>query len=294
MIMENRCFICKKILDYDYNRHSGIFNLDMVWKEPHQTYPDGTCTLVGYIHPGDVHLMLCDSCGRVLKDELEKADRNEDNFKRNIEKDSSSMNEIVCFELNTRKDYDNYPKEEPFISWMNPETGFKFLDNDWVIKNKLCVKVSTCTYDKDSTFLMLLITAPLTWIKRNCPSLLVEKWSNKFVCKYPTPYFNDYFDYKEEKAWGHSVRKSYPNRDINNFKPSEINGIVSGDYFLDYNEENKGILISHVESSKIEGIEEFMKLEKNRKAITKNEIRNLDYLYDCIVSINKNLFEKGV
>ena len=88
------------------------------------------------------------------------------------------MNEVVYFELNNWFPDRDYPTAEPFLSWM--ELPYVFRDNDWCIKNQLCV-VET-TIDMSCNF---CITASKKWIEENCPELLT-KYTKFLRCPDPS------------------------------------------------------------------------------------------------------------
>lgn len=81
---------------------------------------------------------------------------------------------IVYFELNNWTCGKDYPAAEPFESWMGDDLNLQFLDDEWVLENKLCVVV-----DFVDQSLNFCITAPEEWVLANCPELLTEH--SKFV-----------------------------------------------------------------------------------------------------------------
>ena len=84
------------------------------------------------------------------------------------------MSDVIYFELNNWFAGRDYPDAEPFLSWLGNDSQLKFLNEDWVKENKLCV--STNNIDMSTTF---RITAPKEWVEKNCPELLTKY--NKFV-----------------------------------------------------------------------------------------------------------------
>lgn len=82
------------------------------------------------------------------------------------------MDVIINFELN---DWSNryYPACEPYETWLNAECDLEkniwFRDEEWLLKEKIIV-VETIV----DMSLNYCITAPLSWVKKNCPSLLLE------------------------------------------------------------------------------------------------------------------------
>jgi hypothetical protein len=86
---------------------------------------------------------------------------NEDNIEE--EKD------LVCFELNNWFAGRDYPDAEPFVSWLGNDLKLKFLNDDWVRKNKLCVSVNNIDMS-----VQFRIVAPRKWVEDNCPELLTK------------------------------------------------------------------------------------------------------------------------
>ena len=91
------------------------------------------------------------------------------------------MNEVVYFELNNWFPETDYPAAEPFISWMG--LPFIFRDEEWCIKNQLCVVEQTI--DMSANF---CITASKKWVEENCPELLTKY--TKFL-RYPDPRYDN-------------------------------------------------------------------------------------------------------
>lgn len=79
------------------------------------------------------------------------------------------MQEIIYFELNNWFAGRDYPDAEPFLSWMSNDLNIKFRNEAWVRKNKLCVAFDFV--DMSQNF---CVTATLSWVQQNCPSLLTE------------------------------------------------------------------------------------------------------------------------
>lgn len=79
------------------------------------------------------------------------------------------MNDIIYFELNNWFCGQDYPDDAPFTTWMCPDTDIKFMDEDWVKSNKLCV-----VFDFVDMSVNFCITATKDWVEKNCPSLLTK------------------------------------------------------------------------------------------------------------------------
>ncbi len=80
--------------------------------------------------------------------------------------------DIIYFELNNW-DTDFYPDCEPFKTWMDlsDKDDFSIRDDNWVKEHKICVK--WFLFDMSVNF---LITAPRSFVEKECPALLEEKY----------------------------------------------------------------------------------------------------------------------
>jgi hypothetical protein len=81
------------------------------------------------------------------------------------------MSDIVYFELNNWMPSEDYPDEEPFISWVgnNRNNSTTFYDKIWVKQNKLCIVADFI--DMSVNF---CVTATKEWVLENCPKLLTD------------------------------------------------------------------------------------------------------------------------
>ena len=77
--------------------------------------------------------------------------------------------DITYFELNNWFSGRDYPDVEPFLSWMRNDLNIKFMDENWVIENELCVVAELIDMS-----LNFCITAKTEWVKQNCPELLTK------------------------------------------------------------------------------------------------------------------------
>ena len=91
---------------------------------------------------------------------------------------SPTNDEVVYFELNNWFCGEDYPADEPFITWMDMWID-AFCNKMWVEHNKLCVVMFPV--DMSVNF---LITAPKKWVEVRCPKLLTE---HKRFLRYPDP-----------------------------------------------------------------------------------------------------------
>ena len=74
------------------------------------------------------------------------------------------MNNVICFELNDWFSGQDYPPEEPFVSWIK---NGQFSEDAWCKENKLCVVAGN--FDMSRNW---CIAAPKDWVISNCPKLL--------------------------------------------------------------------------------------------------------------------------
>ena len=79
------------------------------------------------------------------------------------------MDNIVYFELNNWFAGQDYPDCEPFLAWMGDDLLLRFVDENWVKENKLCVVGGNV--DMSVNF---CITATKEWVENNCPELLTK------------------------------------------------------------------------------------------------------------------------
>lgn len=114
-------------------------------------------------------------------------------------------NNVVYFEFNNWCAGENYPAEEPFLTWMRNDFNICFNNENWVKENKLCVVRSLV--DMSSNF---CITATREWVETNCPELLTKH--TKFL-RYPDEdgctegqFGNEFLDYSEENIGITDVR----------------------------------------------------------------------------------------
>lgn len=88
----------------------------------------------------------------------------------------ATLTDVIYFELNNWECGKDYPDEEPFISWMNDKDFLSvFASEDWVRENQLVVRASMADMS-----LNVCVTAPQSWVEKNCPNLLTAK-NLKFI-----------------------------------------------------------------------------------------------------------------
>lgn len=130
------------------------------------------------------------------------------------------MAELVYFELNNMVIGDDYPNEEPFITWMGEDIDKYFNNDEWAKENKLCV-----VHHIVDTSTNFCITATKEWVDQNCPGLMkyteflreYNKDFGKVIGRFETP-FLDYTEenigvhhyYDEEAPDGNLVYKEFP------------------------------------------------------------------------------------
>lgn len=75
--------------------------------------------------------------------------------------------ELIRFELNNWFEGEDYPDEEPFITWMCNDLNQYFIKEDWTKKNELVVTAAFIDMS-----LNYCIVAKKDWVERFCPKLL--------------------------------------------------------------------------------------------------------------------------
>ena len=150
------------------------------------------------------------------------------------------MKDIICFEVNNWTPGEDFPTEEPFLSWMADDLNLQFHDNAWVKEQKICVLEAVV--DMSISF---LVTAPKKWVEENCPCLLKEEW-RKFIIEYPEPYCNEYnlnrTDYAvEERAELKKEFEENKEKLLKDLQTSDLVGYPSDQRFLNYTKENIGL-----------------------------------------------------
>lgn len=154
------------------------------------------------------------------------------------------LEDLVCFEVNNWTPGEDYPLCEPFISWMGNDLNLKFGDEDWCKKNRICVKGSAV--DMSVSF---QVTATREWVEQNCACLLLPEYT-EFVYTYPEPYFSDWYLNRPSLSdrmteWQEKLKRRFEEnkaRILKDLKPSDLTGMPSGNAFLDYTEENIGLI----------------------------------------------------
>lgn len=79
------------------------------------------------------------------------------------------MDDIIYFELNNWIPGEDYPNEEPFLSWLSDDVNQKLKDESWVQDNQLCVVFNYADMSQN-----YCVTAKKSWVLDNCPSLLTK------------------------------------------------------------------------------------------------------------------------
>ena len=146
---------------------------------------------------------------------------------------AGSNNDIVYFELNNWFCGRDYPKAEPFISWLRDDLHQTLTDDKWAKENKLCIVAYS--YDMSLNY---LVTATKEWVMQNCPDLLSDKgydvtfrWGNDIV---------GWEDYVEHYSFTRFLRFPDPDDCDEELGDGPIYG--RGDIkFLEYKEENFGV-----------------------------------------------------
>ena len=76
-------------------------------------------------------------------------------------------NDVVYFSVNDWSIEKDYPNSENFQKWLVDEPDKYFQNKDWVKNNKLCMVWEVIDMSCNYT-----ISAPLEWVKENCPEIL--------------------------------------------------------------------------------------------------------------------------
>lgn len=104
--------------------------------------------------------------------------------------------EIIYFEVDHWAAGEDYPNEEPFLTWMDDYNLDKYLRNEVFIKeHKLCVK--TFPIDMSINF---MVTAPKSFVEKMCPTLLTNPDNAKFIC---------HIEQNEDTPESRYIRKEY-------------------------------------------------------------------------------------
>ena len=126
--------------------------------------------------------------------------------------------EVIYFELNNWFSGRDYPAAEPFATWVHE---YKFRDEEWLKENRLVV-TETCI----DMSLNWCITAPKSWVEKNCPELLttykefIRQPDPEYPDDVPESRFSEYgptfFEYTEENIGTHTYVRGewdYPDDD---------------------------------------------------------------------------------
>ena len=98
--------------------------------------------------------------------------------------------DIVYFEVNNWFSERDYPKCEPFLTWMKDDDKIPFRNAQWINENK--INVAWGFVDMSQNF---CVTAPKEWVEKNCPELLTD-WT-KFL-RYPDEFGYVYGRFDQE------------------------------------------------------------------------------------------------
>ncbi len=77
------------------------------------------------------------------------------------------MKDVVYFSVDNWFCGRDYPNDERFRKWMGNDLDQAFRNEEWVKKNKLCVKWGFIDMSMN-----YCVTAPREWVEQNCPELL--------------------------------------------------------------------------------------------------------------------------
>lgn len=81
------------------------------------------------------------------------------------------MEDIIYFEFNDWTPDKGYPACEPYENWLglSEKSKIKFRDKEWLNQQQIIVVETIIDMS-----LNYCITAPISWVKTNCPSLLTK------------------------------------------------------------------------------------------------------------------------
>lgn len=82
--------------------------------------------------------------------------------------------DLIRFELNNWFAGEDYPNDEPFLTWLNDDLNQYFRNETWVKENKLVV--TAAFVDMSMNY---CIVAPRDWVVENCPALIMVY--NEFI-----------------------------------------------------------------------------------------------------------------
>ena len=79
--------------------------------------------------------------------------------------------EAVYFSVNDWDPGEDYPDTKNFRKWLSEDPGKYFGNKDWIKENKLCIVWEIIDMSCNYT-----VSAPLGWVKENCPEILGSKF----------------------------------------------------------------------------------------------------------------------
>lgn len=80
------------------------------------------------------------------------------------------MEEIIYFSVNNWFYGVHYPPTENFEKWLRNDGNLAFTNDEWCKNNKLCVNYGIIDMSVNFT-----VSAPKSWVEKNCPELLPDK-----------------------------------------------------------------------------------------------------------------------
>ena len=127
--------------------------------------------------------------------------------------------EIIYFSVNNWSEGWDYPLTDNFKKWLEDDGNQPFMNDAWAKENKLCIYYGCI----DMSF-NYNITAPRSWVEKNCPELLTD---DEYV------FYTTGFNGESENRIKYSDFVDHPDK----------NGKIVSDWgwpYLEYKEENFG------------------------------------------------------
>ena len=87
--------------------------------------------------------------------------------------------EIIYFSVNNWFSGRDYPPTKNFKKWLGDDLNQTFRNDEWAKKNKLCIYYGVIDMSQNYT-----ISAPRSWVEKNCPELLTDEEYTYVICSY--------------------------------------------------------------------------------------------------------------
>lgn len=87
--------------------------------------------------------------------------------------------DIIYFSVNNWFEGRDYPPTKKFKKWLGDDLNQTFENDKWAKKNKLCIYHGVLDMSFNYT-----VSAPRTWVEKNCPELLTDDEFEYVICSY--------------------------------------------------------------------------------------------------------------